>query len=151
MIIGSNIALLFSSNSKPLFTTANCILGAGMSTMWGSIFSFADQYLVFDNLAGSMLITISAGTAMASLYIVGKLINSFPLILIYCNLLNVIISILIFLMIIMIIVVMDKKNKRKPSKTRVSQRRRSSVASVGATVSYVSRRSSVKKLSKISE
>ena len=139
VVIGSNVALLFCSHSRILFWVFNIILGAGFSTMWGSIFSFAEQYLVFGNFAGTMLITMSGGLSMISLYFVGILIESHPQILIYFNLINGLISIILFFLIKIIIVIWSRRawniQKVKLSKQRLS------VTSIGATVSYLSRNS----------
>ena len=105
VVICSNIALLFFSYSRTLFWVFNIVLGAGFSTMWGSIFSFAEKYLVFGNLEGTMLITISSGVSMISLYFVGSLIKSHPEMLIYFNLVNCLVTIILFLSVKIIIVI----------------------------------------------
>lgn len=113
VIVASNIILLLASDSKPLFYTSNIALGAGFSVMWGSIFSFAERYLVFDNLAGTLLVTASGGSSMVSLFFVGKMIESNPNVLIYANLINISISIAIFIIINIIIVIWSKKRSKR--------------------------------------
>ena len=139
VVICSNVALLFFSHSITLFWVFNIVLGAGFSTMWGSIFSFAEKYFVFGNLEGTMLITISGGLSMISLYFVGSQIKSHPEMLIYFNLVNCLISVILFLSVKIIIVIWSRKawniEKVKVSKQRVS------VTSIGATVSYFTRNS----------
>ena len=112
VIVASNIVLLLASDSTPLFYTSNIVLGAGFSVMWGSIFSFAERYLVFDNLAGTMLVTASGGSSMVSLFFVGKMIESNPNALICANLINISISIAIFIIINIIIVIWSKKKSK---------------------------------------
>ena len=109
VILGSCITLLFAINSWDLFWALNILLGTGFATMWGSIFSFADKYFVFDNLAGSLLVTTSGGASMISLFIIGKMIDSNPIILIYFHLINASISITFFVISNLIIMFWSKK------------------------------------------
>ena len=139
VVIGSNVGLLFCSHSRTLFWVFNIVLGAGFSTMWGSIFSFAEQYLVFGNFAGTMLITMSGGLSMISLYFVGNLIESHPEILIYFNLINGLLSVILFLFVKIIIVTWSRRTWNI-QKVKVSKKRLS-ITSIGATVSYLSRNS----------
>ena len=97
VVIGSNIVLLFCSNSLLIFWTANIVLGAGFSTMWGSIFSFAEKYLEFGNLEGTIMTTTYGGLSSISMYLIGSLIESHSEMLIYFNLFNGLICLILFL------------------------------------------------------
>ena len=110
----------------------NILLGAGFATMWGSIFSFADQYLVFDNLAGSLLVTTSGGASMISLFIIGKMIDSNPNVLIYFHLINATISITFFVISNLIIMLWS----RKTNFSIKNQKKRVSISSFGGAVTF---------------
>ena len=111
VVISSNIVLLFCSNSLLIFWTTNIVLGAGFSTMWGSIFSFAEKYLVFGNLEGTMLTASSGGLSSVSTYFIGSFIELHPEMLIYFNLLNSLISLTLFLFINLIILIWSRRYK----------------------------------------
>ena len=147
VVLCSNIVLLvFGSTSKLVLWVANMFLGAGFSAMWGSIFAFAEQYMVLGNAAGTSLIAAAGSSSLISLFFVGKLIKSSPDVLIKFNIINLLVSIFIFIIINLIIKWWSRKTKKQIKRIMdYNYSKRMSICSMGAmgsTASYLRKRSS---------
>ena len=146
LILCSEIGMLFGSTSKMILWIANMALGAGFSAVFGSVFAFADQYMVLGNYAGTSLIAAAGCSALFTLFYVGKMIKEQPEILVYFNIINTLISIIFFIIINLIIKWWSKKTKKEVKRAMNYQyNKRLSVCSMGAmgpTASYISRRRS---------
>lgn len=113
VVIGSHITLYVGGKSRVIFLIANTVLGAGFSTMWGSVLSFTQQYIVFDNLAGTMIVTISYGLKIILMYIFELLTNFNDEMLIYFNLINSLICIILFISVNIIISIYKRNSNNQ--------------------------------------
>ncbi|RWS25253.1 sodium-dependent glucose transporter 1-like protein [Leptotrombidium deliense] len=85
MILG-NVILMFAVNSQALLWLGSIVLGFGFAAFFPAVFSFLKNRLNVTNFISAMLLLSSlAGNACGFPVLVGKFIETHPLILIYGN------------------------------------------------------------------
>ncbi len=103
IIITSIIILFFGQNSITLLWVGSLSLSFGYSSVYPSIFSFINQYLVITDRIGTIFVFSTTSLTMFAPYVLGTYIEKFSDVYIISMITTLSISILVFIIILYII------------------------------------------------
>ncbi|XP_054163520.1 sodium-dependent glucose transporter 1-like [Oppia nitens] len=113
MIAGMLILVVYANTSMVMMWTGNIILGAGLSSVYASVYAFLEQQFRVTNRIGSIFVFAGGLTAAVSPSLVGQYIEANPLILIWFNLICVGICLSILLVIHFSIYIRNRQKQAK--------------------------------------
>lgn len=86
IVVLSQIGLLFAGRSLIVLWIANVAIGYGFSAMWSSILTFTERYLILNDTVGGVMLAFAGVFGAIIPYLVGLLIESLPMALVYVGL-----------------------------------------------------------------
>jgi fucose permease len=94
--IGTIFLLLFSGSGETMIWVGNMLIGCGMSGCTGPLYSFLNQHIAINNVTGSLFVFCNGLTSCIVPLVLGSLMTSYPLSLIWMNLMSMTTALVIF-------------------------------------------------------
>lgn len=83
IIVLSQICLLFADKSLVVLWIANISIGYGFSAMWSSVLAFTEKYIILNDTVGGVMLAFAGIFGAVIPYLIGWLIESEPMALVY--------------------------------------------------------------------
>jgi MFS family permease len=98
IIVAGNVTLLFSNWGLAYLWAGSLLIGFGYASFFAAVFSFLKERIKVDNLTSSIIILSSlSGNAFGFPVLIGRFIDSHPLVMIYGNIVCLIIMFICFI------------------------------------------------------